>query len=542
MKTNLSPILRLTLAAVLVLLVGLSALQMIPPRAVPATAPAARFSAERAMADLQVVAREPHAAGSEAQARVRTYIIDQVKALGLNAELETSGQIANILVRIPGSNPSLMVMVTGHYDSHPPSRGAGDDGISVVAMLESLRVLHASPALRNDILFLFTDGEELGWKGATAFIQAHPEAKNEVGMLLVFDARPGNAPLNLTETSPGDGWLLRQMTGIPLSLWAGSWKNLQERNEVDTDFDIFQPAGYTSVVFQNEATGTRYHTERDRVDAISPNLVQAYGQSMLALTRRFGSIDLRARTKAPDLAFFTLSLVGLVAYPYWVMLALSCLGILVWLAFVIIAWIRGRFSPGRFLLSLLGLLVGILFCVLVAQLAWGAIKGSHAAEVAAYEGFEGSATWQAALMAGGSLLMILFLAFLSRRLGGFPLAAASTLLFLIAGFAFNTMTKYENPLTTPWLAWPFLGGVTGMGVLLFTRRPVWKVVLLSLSALLVLAVAVPRIWMGTFTREDAWLTVLAVCVWMELLAPQVEAMVGSALTTGRTNGAKRRHP
>jgi hypothetical protein len=541
MKTNLSPILRLVLAAALVLLAVLSALQMIPPRAVPADAPAARFSAGRAMADLGVVASEPHAAGSEAQARVRAYIIDQVKALGLNAEVETSGQLANILVRIPGSDPSLAVLVSGHYDSHPPSPGAGDDGISVAAMLESLRVLHASPALRNDILFLFTDGEELGWKGAQAFIGAHPEAKNEVGMLLVFDARPGNAPLSLIKTSPGDGWLLRQMTGIPLSLWAGSWKNLQERSEMDTDYDVFQPAGYTGVVFENEANGTRYHTDLDRVDAISPNLVQAYGQSMLALTRRFGSIDLRARTKAPDLAFFTLSLVGLVAYPYWVMRVLSCLGILAWLGFVIIAWRMKTFSPGRFLLSLLGLLVGILLCVLVAQLAWGGIKGSHAAEVGAFGGFEGSAAWQAGLMAAAGLLMILLLAFLSRRLGGFPLAAASTLLFLLAGFAFNSMTKTENPLTTPWLAWPFLGGVSGMGIMLFTRRPAWKVVLLSLSALLVLAVAVPRIWMGTFTREDAWLTVLVVCVWMELFAPQVEAMVGSALTTERIKGFMRRH-
>ena len=457
-----------------------------------------------------------------------------MKALGLNAEVETSGELANILMRIPGNDPSLAVLVSGHYDSHPPAPGAGDDGISVVAMLESLRVFRASQALRNDILFLFTDGEELGWKGAQAFIQTHPKAKDEVGMLLVFDARPGNAPLNLTETTTGDGWLLRQMRGIPLSLWAGSWKNLQERNEVDTDFDIFQPAGYTGVVFQNEANGTRYHTERDSVDAISANLVQAYGQSILALTQRFGSIDLSNRTKGPDLAFFTLSLAGLVAYPYWVMLALSCLGILAWLAFVIIAWRMKRFSPGRFLLSLLGLLVGIILIVLCAQLAWGGIKGSHAAEVAAYGGFEGSAAWQAALMTGAGLLMILILALLSRRLEGFNLAAASTLLFLIAGFAFNSMTKYENPLTTPWLAWPFLGGVTGMGVLLFTRRPAWKVALLSLSALLVLGVAVPQIWMGAFTREDGWLTVLVVCIWIELLAPQVEAVFGRRLTTGRT--------
>jgi acetylornithine deacetylase/succinyl-diaminopimelate desuccinylase-like protein len=44
-------------------------------------------------------------------------------------------------------------------------------------MLEAIRVLHANPSLRNDVLFLFTDGEEVGWRGAMSFIKDHREAK-----------------------------------------------------------------------------------------------------------------------------------------------------------------------------------------------------------------------------------------------------------------------------------------------------------------------------------------------------------------------------
>jgi hypothetical protein len=65
-------IFRLTLGIILILLIGVSLLPMLPPRAVQANAPASRFSAERAMADLAVVAREPHSAGSPAQEKVRT--------------------------------------------------------------------------------------------------------------------------------------------------------------------------------------------------------------------------------------------------------------------------------------------------------------------------------------------------------------------------------------------------------------------------------------------------------------------------------------
>jgi hypothetical protein len=255
---------------------------------------------------------------------------------------------------------------------------------------------------------------------------------------------------------------------------------------------------------------------------------------MLALTRRFGSIDLRAQTKGPDLAFFTLSLVGLVAYPYGVMLALSYLGILAWLAFVVFAWIRRSFSPWRFLLSLAGLLAGILICVAAAQLAWGSIKGAHSAEVAIFGRFEGSATWQAGLMAGAGLLMIPLLVFLARSLGGFHLAAAACLLFLTFGFVFNSMTRFDDPLSTPWLAWQFLGGVAGMGTLLITHRPAWTVLLLSASALLVLAVDIPRLWMGTFTREDAWLTVLVTSIWVILFSPQVVAIFGKGTPPKRT--------
>jgi len=529
MKTNSNILLRILLGLTIFLLAGLSLLQMIPPRVVPTSAPATRFSAERAMRDMQVVAREPHPAGSEAQARVRAYIVEQVEAIGLTAEIETSGQISNILVRVPGSDPTGTILVSAHYDSHPPAPGAGDNGISVVAMLEALRVLSAGQPLRNDLLFLYTDGEELGWRGAYAFMQAHPEAKDEVGVLLVFDSLPGNAPLSLIETSPGDAWLVRQITGLSLPFWTGSWKNIQERQEMDTDFDAFQPAGFTGMAFENEANGTRYHTDQDAVEAISPRLVQAYGQTMLALASRFGGVDMTTHAKSPDLVFFSLSLLGLVAYPYWLMQGLCILAILALLTFVIIAWRRGHFSPGHFGLSLLGLLLGIVVITLCGQFAWGVVKNAHAVELAVFEGFEGSAEWQAGFMAGAAVLLTVLLAFLSRRFGGIHLASASAVLFFLAAFLINASTGTDNPLTTAWIAWSFIGCVTGMGVLLFTRDQVWKVVLLSLSSLLTLALALPRLWMGTFTRDDAWLTVLVTCIWMVLFAPQVDALFGHAL-------------
>jgi len=55
MKTNRTLTHRIILGVIIFLLAGISALQMIPPKAIPAEASATSFSAERALADLQVV-------------------------------------------------------------------------------------------------------------------------------------------------------------------------------------------------------------------------------------------------------------------------------------------------------------------------------------------------------------------------------------------------------------------------------------------------------------------------------------------------------
>ena len=87
------------------------------------------------------------------------------------------------------------------------------------------------------------------------------------------------------------------------------------------------------------------------------------------------------------------------------------LGILAWLVFVVVAWRDRLFSPGRFVMSGVGFLLGIVLLVACAQLAWSVIKAQQAVDLAVDSGFEGSAAWQAGLMSLGALLMIVVLSF-----------------------------------------------------------------------------------------------------------------------------------
>ena len=52
--------------------------------------------------------------------------------------------------------------------------------VAVCAMLEAMRAHAQNDALKNDIYFLLTNGEELGLLGAQAFVGAHPELRDKI--------------------------------------------------------------------------------------------------------------------------------------------------------------------------------------------------------------------------------------------------------------------------------------------------------------------------------------------------------------------------
>ena len=59
-----------------------------------------------------------------------------------------------------------------------------------MTVLETLRAVvaaaDAGQPLRNDVIFLFTDAEEIGVAGASGFMSDHPWAA-DVGLSLVFE-------------------------------------------------------------------------------------------------------------------------------------------------------------------------------------------------------------------------------------------------------------------------------------------------------------------------------------------------------------------
>ena len=177
MSTNSSVALKEAwLILLFILLLAIVALRyLVPPAVVPASAPVTDFSAERAVEHLKVIAREPHPTGSIANARVRDYIVEQLYSLRLRPEVQNSvsttpwdiggapysaGTIQNVIARLPGMNSTGALLLMAHYDSVATGPGASDNGSGVATLLETLRALRGGSALRNDVIFAFTDGEE----------------------------------------------------------------------------------------------------------------------------------------------------------------------------------------------------------------------------------------------------------------------------------------------------------------------------------------------------------------------------------------------
>ena len=70
---------RLALLLVMSLYAWLGFAQFTPPPVAPANAPATEFSAERAMADLQVIAKQSRLIGSPGNAAARAYLIHMIR-------------------------------------------------------------------------------------------------------------------------------------------------------------------------------------------------------------------------------------------------------------------------------------------------------------------------------------------------------------------------------------------------------------------------------------------------------------------------------
>ena len=327
----------------LILGLALGAWSQRPPAAVPVSAPATAFSADRAMADVAAVAREPHPTGSAAIARVRDHLLARINGLGLEVSVRPGegfrpysqdgralgvAAVQNLVGVLPGKDRQLpAVLVMSHYDSVPNSPGAADDSTGVAAALEMARALKADGPHARDVIFLFTDAEEPGLLGADAFFNRDPMLER-VGLVVNLEARGDAGRAAMFQTGPGNGALIGVFARAAKGPSANSMAStVYEKMPNDTDFTHAVKRGLPglNLAFIDDQLG--YHTPLARPEHLERGSLQHIGDQALPTVRALAAApELPART---DNAIYS-DLLGLtlISYPPiagWALLGLAAL-------------------------------------------------------------------------------------------------------------------------------------------------------------------------------------------------------------------------
>jgi hypothetical protein len=322
----------------LVLTGGLAIYGTRPPPAVGTSAPADVFSAARAMTHLEHIAKQPHPIGSDEAIRVREYLVEQLRALGGEVHVEQavgtvqygrnlhSGLVNNIVATFPGHANSRAVMLVAHYDSVPEGPGAADDGAGLIVILEVIKALRASSPMKNDLVVLFSDGEEArGLLGAQAYAAGHADLADRIGVMVNLESRGSSGPGLMFETSNDNGALIREFARsapypMATSLMASIYKLLPN----NTDFTPLKAANVTGLNFAFLETYQSYHTRLDAIENLDPRSIQHLGDNVLGVARHFGNLSLPL-TKKRDLVYFNWFGSELLIYPAWVAWAMAFL-------------------------------------------------------------------------------------------------------------------------------------------------------------------------------------------------------------------------
>ena len=256
------------------------------------------------LSHLENIANEPHPTGSEQIYKVKEYIIKTIKNEGykpiiqngsllfdtskvFNSDKLIFSYLQNIYTIIPSNTSSnegfsieenqKTIFVVCHYDSVPTGYGAADDSLAVAASLANFQYISKQVTkgfkLKNPILFLFTDGEELGLLGSKFFTENNFDEK-KIGAIINLEAR-GNAGMSiLFQSSCNKVDIIRQYSRFDKHVVSYSFANdIYKIMPNNTDYTFFEQAGVDGLNFASIGNSVSYHNEVDNLENLGKGLI-----------------------------------------------------------------------------------------------------------------------------------------------------------------------------------------------------------------------------------------------------------------------------
>ncbi len=321
---NRKQALGLWLAVAVCLILGI--VPVLAPSAPTGVDPGA-ISVDRALDHVEFIAQEHHVMGTPEIERVRDYLIATLTEMGLEPEampIETPDyfgsfggtvEVVDVFTRIPGTGDGKAILLMAHYDTVPTTPGANDNSTAVAALLEVARVLGSGPAPPNDIILLFTDGEEPTPRyGAWGFAEFHPWF-NDVALVVNFEGIGVAGPTMLVEMDGPKGELISRLANsVPDPVvFSFMTQTADLIGGAATDFDVFRDAGLPGYNFTYMRGTSIYHTPRDAIEVVNVNGLAHHGSLALGIARNFGSLEVGA-SAGDGAVFFTVPFDVIVRY------------------------------------------------------------------------------------------------------------------------------------------------------------------------------------------------------------------------------------
>ncbi len=303
------------------------------------------------MAEVDALAQSPHPVGSAEAKRQRQRLTEQLQAMGLEVQVQRTrvqyqhpaklsprqriAWVENIIASLPGTaggqNAAGTVAVMSHYDSVWQGPGAGDAASGVAAVLAAARAATELDQRRNRLLFVLTDGEEMGLFGAQAFFRQHPLASS-IDLVLNFEARGNQGPPQMFQTSPGNAGLIGIMSKALSRPVANSLSfEVYRRMPNDTDLTISIGEGIAGLNFAFIDGYPNYHSITDNPQMLSQRSLLQQAQNAVQLTTTLANADLSLANSSANLTYFNLTSALLVSYPLalvWALFGAAALAVL----------------------------------------------------------------------------------------------------------------------------------------------------------------------------------------------------------------------
>jgi len=265
------------------------------------SAPTRGFDSARAFEHLRrQVSLGPRPSGTPAIVETRRYILEQLKASGIDAReqafiaMTPLGEVsmANIIATIPGKRPDRLALAS-HYDTKLFREfkfvGANDGASSTAVLLELGRVLKGR---QNELTIelLFLDGEEARrteWQGTdnTYGSRHYVQAAQKSGGLkalkaLVLLDMIGDRELTIRRDSNSTPWLVDIIWSAAARLGhSGTFSN--QLTTIEDDHIPFLRAGVAAADLIDLDNPT-WHTAQDDLEHVSARSLQTVGDVVLA--------------------------------------------------------------------------------------------------------------------------------------------------------------------------------------------------------------------------------------------------------------------